>query len=272
MQSYQHAQPHWDFYPRSPCGERPLGAVTSSAVSRFLSTLSLRRATVLRYSHTYRFFISIHALLAESDHWQRCGTARGTYFYPRSPCGERHRERCTVPADGRFLSTLSLRRATAYRVQLGSIVSISIHALLAESDAAQATNADVASISIHALLAESDHWYHISKNAAIDFYPRSPCGERLHETLHRRRLMPFLSTLSLRRATPIYTRRSTVTEFLSTLSLRRATIVGFFFLVFVQFLSTLSLRRATTYVVMTPGNAKFLSTLSLRRATGGPGG
>ena len=35
--------------------------------------------------------ISIHALLAESDRPEFYGIARHTYFYPRSPCGERHR-------------------------------------------------------------------------------------------------------------------------------------------------------------------------------------
>ena len=79
--------------------------------------------------------ISIHALLAESDHCDTlsalapkeflstlslrratrptfCGTEQRTYFYPRSPCGER-----------RYLVN------TYHR-----IFGISIHALLAESD------------------------------------------------------------------------------------------------------------------------------------------
>ena len=33
--------------------------------------------------------ISIHALLAESDKHHKKGTAPASYFYPRSPCGER---------------------------------------------------------------------------------------------------------------------------------------------------------------------------------------
>ena len=56
---------------------------------------------------------------------------------------------------------------------------ISIHALLAESDIGPQVVADRVGISIHALLAESD----------------------LHEALHGGWLLPFLSTLSLRRAT-----------------------------------------------------------------------
>ena len=80
----------WDFYPRSPCGERLCGACGSGAnrgisihallaesdtsrlhkniyVWGFLSTLSLRRATRIgAYSAGFNI-ISIHALLAESD-------------------------------------------------------------------------------------------------------------------------------------------------------------------------------------------------------------
>ena len=56
-----------DFYPRSPCGERlPAGAMRLPTVP-FLSTLSLRRATLCNCLYPMRAFISIHALLAESD-------------------------------------------------------------------------------------------------------------------------------------------------------------------------------------------------------------
>ena len=174
-----------DFYPRSPCGERPaerLFVIAQRAISihallaesdadadiavhdgiLFLSTLSLRRATLPAQMGGHRPMISIHALLAESDcpcwpPWQRACVflstlslrratgragrppARLPDFYPRSPCGERHRRRCCCnPTTGyfyprspcgerpfcqpllasvmQFLSTLSLRRATAANV------------------------------------------------------------------------------------------------------------------------------------------------------------
>ena len=57
------------------------------------------------------------------------------YFYPRSPCGERHSQ--YLPKTARAI--------------------ISIHALLAESDNVVAAELDIIHISIHALLAESDH-------------------------------------------------------------------------------------------------------------------
>ena len=59
-----------------------------------------------------------------------------------------------------FLSTLSLRRATnsAYGALDGA--SISIHALLAESDELVKADTGEHLISIHALLAESDALHH----------------------------------------------------------------------------------------------------------------
>ena len=102
----------------------------------FLSTLSLRRATpAVVKLQPVRNGISIHALLAESDFTMaspiagaqsflstlslRRATAPAAAllfshcnFYPRSPCGERHRFKRPQAGRSRFLSTLSLRRAT----------------------------------------------------------------------------------------------------------------------------------------------------------------
>ena len=124
-----------NFYPRSPCGER-LHLFASSGVD---------------------FSISIHALLAESDTHadnRACKTAkflstlslrRATQgrvlqditpadFYPRSPCGERRPMEKGQVYYIRFLSTLSLRRATIHPRRKSYDTCISIHALLAESD------------------------------------------------------------------------------------------------------------------------------------------
>ena len=151
-------QSHY-FYPRSPCGERPV-------VPAELTTL---------------VNISIHALLAESDSITFNPPIESINFYPRSPCGERQH---------------------AYQLVLW-VLRISIHALLAESDLAT--------------------WQ--SDYVRGDFYPRSPCGERLpharrpcpvvHISIHALlaesdpegravlfNFLAFLSTLSLRRATP----------------------------------------------------------------------
>ena len=126
----------FNFYPRSPCGERQFLLLRKRAVNGFLSTLSLRRATVKFYSvlqAAYR--ISIHALLAESDCRLFFLSPSSKHFYPRSPCGERpsslilsnSEEIISIHAllaesdlitillrtlPSKFLSTLSLRRAT----------------------------------------------------------------------------------------------------------------------------------------------------------------
>ena len=106
----------------------------------FLSTLSLRRATS----------------------WRLVMNLLSSYFYPRSPCGERPiKQKITVLA-----------------------IAISIHALLAESDNSPALLSNNQNISIHALLAESDVTTPAGAGSARDFYPRSPCGERLNQGQH----------------------------------------------------------------------------------------
>ena len=169
-----------NFYPRSPCGERRVtvlgiqhrtgisihallaesdapAAMLFTFLSLFLSTLSLRRAT--RVSQGDKF---------QSDN-----------FYPRSPCGERpprggfcyldniisihallaesdHISKARCKRINRFLSTLSLRRATSRAANCQHRSHISIHALLAESDRTATNRRPIFFISIHALLAESD--------------------------------------------------------------------------------------------------------------------
>ena len=191
-----------NFYPRSPCGERPVQIVIIVMHALFLSTLSLRRATPSKTRRLTNLMISIHALLAESDYcWpylssltrnfyprSPCGERPSWFawlasyvnFYPRSPCGERLLDPLKTFVILAFLSTLSLRRATRYRIRARYTKRISIHALLAESDTPRVLRHcttylflstlslrratltimlyDTSSlmISIHALLAESD--------------------------------------------------------------------------------------------------------------------
>ena len=104
-------------------------------IKAFLSTLSLRRATIVGGAGNNAINISIHALLAESDTssvkvslsgstflstlslrraTRKSGNnaIRKRHFYPRSPCGERHTHPVGILVAVIFLSTLSLRRAT----------------------------------------------------------------------------------------------------------------------------------------------------------------
>ena len=235
----------------------------------FLSTLSLRRATGN----------------------PEPGRDLGSDFYPRSPCGERPITCCLHMRHAVFLSTLSLRRATLRVVDGSKSSIISIHALLAESDLNLPSKPIDKNISIHALLAESDLAGPSGPAFLYNFYPRSPCGERHNVRPETRQLcaisihallaesdhfsfysqqwhFPFLSTLSLRRATYIMTIIICTVSFLSTLSLRRATKANTGSNESSEFLSTLSLRRATLLLCLSFfGKLLFLSTLSLRRAT-----
>ena len=107
-----------------------------------------------------------------------------------------------IVVDTLFLSTLSLRRATDLFIIKSISYSISIHALLAESDDYfSAVMRQNPGISIHALLAESDLAGPSGPAFLYNFYPRSPCGERLTPPIKRPESVLFLSTLSLRRAT-----------------------------------------------------------------------
>ena len=195
-------EPATNFYPRSPCGERRATKSDQGASNQFLSTLSLRRATtngcttVPNFRNFYprspcgerrrrsvklfrQNYISIHALLAESDLSLSISALWMAHFYPRSPCGERPVVGIGDLYPPGFLSTLSLRRATRVGIFGNKPYHISIHALLAESDANNRPEQ------------QEQH----------DFYPRSPCGERppVREIIQWEGI--FLSTLSLRRAT-----------------------------------------------------------------------
>ena len=170
-------------------------------------------------------------------------------FYPRSPCGE--------------------RRVTVLGIQ--HKVGISIHALLAESDAVVSCTSCLPLVFLSTLsLRRATILPFVKTPPTQDFYPRSPCGERLRfNRIKDQGSTLFLSTLSLRRATPvIHCLYTAIFVFLSTLSLRRATIFSLHLVLILQFLSTLSLRRATSLDTgQMNGWRAFLSTLSLRRAT-----
>ena len=146
--------------------------------------------------------ISIHALLAESD-WVCTGQYQAHFPFLSTLSLRRATVSILIsPAKLTFLSTLSLRRATVTIVPACGANVISIHALLAESDLDLIESSAGTVISIHALLAESDLPAAVHDcQHHIDFYPRSPCGER-PVVAGLCGLAPiFLSTLSLRRAT-----------------------------------------------------------------------
>ena len=190
-----------NFYPRSPCGERPLGIL----------------------GRRLWYGISIHALLAESDrqnpgeHYvafhfyprspcgerpgcQRpcerptrdfyprspcgerrpslSGTARHTYFYPRSPCGERLVRQPTPIRDNKFLSTLSLRRATGQQSKTSTAPRFLSTLSLRRATYGRINDISrlifLSTLSLRRATLGAGSVRGISSN----FYPRSPCGER----------------------------------------------------------------------------------------------
>ena len=149
-------------------------------MSRFLSTLSLRRATASG------FFIG-----SRSQFLSTLSLRRATF------------NACHAKPIHAFLSTLSLRRAT----RGGGLYyltprSISIHALLAESDSKHKKSPCKTLISIHALLAESDSVFFIIFNACHAFLSTLSLRRATHFSIFDFLDLSFLSTLSLRRATP----------------------------------------------------------------------
>ncbi len=171
------------------------------------------------------------------------------YFYPRSPCGERLFLLFRLVAGFLFLSTLSLRRATALSLPFGAVWIISIHALLAESDNKNLLlkRSRFIFLSTLSLRRATEHTNNGS-NANLHFYPRSPCGER-PVTLDFKSLCHYFYPRSPCGERPLNPRvfLFALFEFLSTLSLRRATLRGGFHRgAVLPFLSTLSLRRATS--------------------------
>ena len=124
--------------------------------------------------------ISIHALLAESDHLLLFRQSDLQFLSTLSLRRATGGKQSFIRMDRIFLSTLSLRRATGLAGKVEDAINISIHALLAESDHDWPPVRDIIQwISIHALLAESDMIHPRLCNAKLNFYPRSPCGERL---------------------------------------------------------------------------------------------
>ena len=195
---------HTDFYPRSPCGERqylvrgqrPSWGISIHALlaesdiefkldfinqEEFLSTLSLRRATREAKANEDRYkFLSTLSL------------RRAT------PPIQAHRKK-TV-----FLSTLSLRRATCYRLRYSAPNRhFYPRSPCGERPAFWFFVALKVRISIHALLAESDAVCAVARSPASRFLSTLSLRRATSLMLYDTSSLIFLSTLSLRRATAL---------------------------------------------------------------------
>ena len=168
--------------------------------------------------------ISIHALLAESDKMLFEGRKRQEAFLSTLSLRRATAQSMYHNTIFSFLSTLSLRRAT--RLPINNSVALQFLSTLSLRRA-----------TIYGCWMAPNHLY---------FYPRSPCGERLKNSLcqvvNRRISIHALLAESDSMHTSLFCGCS---GFLSTLSLRRATEKVPADVYYQAFLSTLSLRRAT---------------------------
>ena len=149
----------------------------------FLSTLSLRRATIkpiFSKINARNFYprspcgerhlrvldgskssiISIHALLAESDNCTSIGRPKRLYFYPRSPCGERHTRGCKKMKLNNFYP-----RSPCGERPCGQLPTPEPPNFYPRSPCGERRRPGQ------------------TAKANKDFYPRSPCGERLSKRL-----------------------------------------------------------------------------------------
>ena len=191
-----------------------------------------------------------------------------------------------------FLSTLSLRRATNNVLPAYAACGISIHALLAESDAkntrdyatlrnfyprspcgerqfAHYGNPRRLVISIHALLAESDHPDAGGIQGPRNFYPRAPCGERRWSSKTGRRFPYFYprSPCGERPGGKIHHPRKILISIHALLAESDLRVVDGSKS---SIISIHALLAESDHQTNTGSNesSEFLSTLSLRRATG----
>ena len=170
-----------------------------------------------------------------------------SYFYPRSPRGERPVIQFSVFSASHFYPRSPRGERPRGAVYSYSIKAISIHALLAESDerckchcrsrgqflstlsSRRATWKALVTkpcfvISIHALLAESDRTRTGWSGWPGYFYPRSPRGERPgHQDGHRGHQRISIHALLAESDLANITKTFNEFQFLSTLSSRRAT-------------------------------------------------
>ena len=226
---------HSYFYPRSPCGERlaEVDGEDTSSGDFYPRSPCGERPTITGIIYSDRK-ISIHALLAESDRATSFAVSVAENFYPRSPCGERPEADGIVDVIGEFLSTLSLRRATVYLALIRYLINFYPRSPCGERLTPARILSRLSLISIHALLAESD---------------LSCCRTSLPA-------YPFLSTLSLRRATTaLLPTKASKADFYPRSPCGERPFMASPMRMIVGFLSTLSLRRATLWALRRCFNA-----------------
>ena len=155
--SFRHSASSRHFYPRSPCGERLQNQHRRKQKDYFYprSPCGVRRQ--VKQTYRAKLVISIHALLAESDQLYINRPAKTIVFLSTLSLRRATAKSTPEEAKRRFLSTLSLRRATLD--ELCRMMGIKHFYPRSPCGERLILPGRLGFLSFH-------------------FYPRSPCGER----------------------------------------------------------------------------------------------
>ena len=167
-----------NFYPRSPCGERQPQCCTDTTSADFYprSPCGERRISTIFVGFSWDFYPRSPCGERHFDRDQQDGDRAD--FYPRSPCGERPK----IPENGLSPVDFYPRSPCGERPKntrdCATLPNFYPRSPCGERRYLCMYVHNLAHISIHALLAESDALRSPRIAFRVDFYPRSPCGER----------------------------------------------------------------------------------------------
>ena len=152
-------QCNFNFYPRSPCGERPVKCTLEQKSLNFYPRSPCGERQHLLRTHISPFINFYPRSPCGERPVRQCRYQFANHdFYPRSPCGERH-------------------DCVRYCIRAPEI---SIHALLAESDSKPRRLKSRRCVFLSTLsLRRATRRSSKTARHSRYFYPRSPCGERL---------------------------------------------------------------------------------------------
>ena len=196
--AFRHIPASQYFNPRSPCGERPPLPFHLCIQHSFQSTLPVWGATrQVALKHNVAR-ISIHAPRVGSDQDRRGRRIEPFNFNPRSPCGERLRQKENGEKQGDFnpRSPCGERRTHSHQAQSCGQFQSTLPVWGATRFRWRASNQR--NISIHAPRVGSDPIRQADLPHQPDFNPRSPCGERLIQA------DPFLLPLLFQSTLPVW--------------------------------------------------------------------
>ena len=264
-----------DFYPRSPCGERlhiGRGCVMIHRIS--IHALLAESDTTKVAGLLALIYISIHALLAESDGSSAVFSGCCTGISIHALLAESDADRIGYAVRLLYFYPRSPcgERPQEVSVRRGVALFLSTLSLRRATSSQRLSALQLFQFLSTLSLRRATHVRNTLQYCGNYFYPRSPCGERPHFHLYTDLIVsnfyprsPCGERLQGQcppGKEPVISIHALLAE--SDHSVRPSSCPAY------RFLSTLSLRRATVmYALIFAHSVLFLSTLSLRRATTG---